>query len=83
MDTRNGVFFSDEYQEYLKSQFSYADSDPEYGHRLFFENSGGSLRLKQAVESSGNLKSSPTAPSAQEAAAGIWECSSQRVPERS
>ena len=35
MDTRKGVFFSDEYQEYLKSQFSYADSDPEYGHRLF------------------------------------------------
>ena len=37
MDTRHGVYFSDEYQEYLKSQFSYADADPEYGHRLFFE----------------------------------------------
>lgn len=62
MDTRNGVFFSDEYQEYLKSQFSYADSDPEYGHRLFFENSGGSLRLKQAVEIKRELEEFPDCP---------------------
>ena len=62
MDTRKGVFFSDEYQEYLKSQFSYADSDPEYGHRLFFENSGGSLRLKQAVEIKRELEEFPDCP---------------------
>ena len=62
MDTRNGVSFTDEYQEYLKSQFSFADSDPEYGHRLFFENSGGSLRLKQAVEIKRELEEFPDCP---------------------
>ena len=62
MDTKNGVLFSDDYQEYLKSQFSYADSDPEYGHRLFFENSGGSLRLKQAVEIKRELEEFPDCP---------------------
>ena len=62
MDTRNGVFFTDEYQEHLKSQFSFADSDPEYGHRLFFENSGGSLRLKQAVEIKRELEEFPDCP---------------------
>ena len=62
MDTRHGVYFSDEYQEYLKSQFSYADADPEYGHRLFFENSGGSLRLKQAVEIKRELEEFPDCP---------------------
>ena len=62
MDTRNGVFFTDEYQEHLKDQFSFADSDPEYGHRLFFENSGGSLRLKQAVEIKRELEEFPDCP---------------------
>ena len=62
MDTRHGVYFSDEFQQHLKSLFSYADSDPEYGHRLFFENSGGSLRLKQAVEIKRELEEFPDCP---------------------
>ena len=49
MDTKNGVLFSDEFQKSLKEQFCYGDSDPDYGDRLFFENSGGSLRLLAAV----------------------------------
>ena len=43
MEFNHGVLFSDTYQKKLKSQFYYADKDPQYGARLFFENSGGSL----------------------------------------
>ena len=50
MEFNHGVLFSDTYQKKLKSQFYYADKDPQYGARLFFENSGGSLRLKRAGE---------------------------------
>ena len=46
MEFNHGVLFSDTYQKKLKSQFCYADKDPQYGARLFFENSGGSLRLR-------------------------------------
>ena len=49
MEFNHGVLFSDTYQKKLKSQFYYADKDPQYGARLFFENSGGSLRLKKAA----------------------------------
>ena len=62
MNTNHGIYFADDYQEYLKSQFSYANFDPEYGHRLFFENSGGSLRLKQAVEIKRELEEFPDCP---------------------
>ena len=48
MATTYGELFSDDYQKSLKEQFCYADTDPEYGDRLFFENSGGSLRLRAA-----------------------------------
>nr|WP_243097339.1 hypothetical protein [Ruminococcus sp. AF46-10NS] len=49
MEFNHGVLFSDTYQKKLKSQFYYADKDPQYGARLFFENSGGSLRLKKLL----------------------------------
>ena len=39
MNTEHGSLFPVEYQEHLKSQFCYADTDPLYGPRLFFENS--------------------------------------------
>lgn len=62
MDTKNGVLFSDEFQKSLKEQFCYGDSDPDYGDRLFFENSGGSLRLKAAVEAKCSLEQFPDCP---------------------
>ncbi|MFR5582998.1 MAG: hypothetical protein ACLTLQ_03485 [[Clostridium] scindens] len=46
----------------LKEQFYYGDEDPEYGHRLFFENSGGSLRLKKAVEVKCAVEQFPDCP---------------------
>lgn len=62
MDTKNGILFSDEYQRSLKEQFCYADDDPKYGSRLFFENSGGSLRLKKAVEAKAAVEEFPDCP---------------------
>lgn len=62
MDDKNGILFSDEYQKHLKEQFCYPDADPEHGKRLFFENSGGSLRLKQAVEAKASAEQYPDCP---------------------
>ncbi len=50
MDERYGILFDDKYQRSLKEKFCYADADPAHGERLFFDNSGGSLRLKKCVE---------------------------------
>ena len=36
--------------------------DPEYGKRLFFENSGGSLRLKKCVEAKAEFEITVSLP---------------------
>jgi len=40
----------------------YVDEDPNFGERLFFENSGGSLRLKDSVLKQAELQSYPDCP---------------------
>ncbi|EEG74619.1 aminotransferase class V-fold PLP-dependent enzyme [[Clostridium] hylemonae] len=62
MNTEHGILFSDAYQKSLKEQFYHADEDPEHGTRLFFENSGGSLRLKKAVEVKCAVEQFPDCP---------------------
>ena len=57
-----GILFSEEYQKSLKAQFCYADADPEHGERLFFENSGGSLRLRKAAEVKAQIEEFPDCP---------------------
>ena len=57
-----GELFEDDYQKTLLEQFCYGNEDPDYGHRLFFENSGGSLRLKKAVEAKAGLEAFPDCP---------------------
>ena len=59
---KNGVLFNSDFQKVLKSKFYHADSDPEYGERLFFDNSGGSLRLKSCVESKAKYEAFPDCP---------------------
>lgn len=59
MDETRGILFADEYQKELKEKFFFADADPEKGERLFFDNSGGSLRLKKAVEAKADLERYP------------------------
>lgn len=49
-DLNRGILFSPELSREIKDRFCYVDEDPDFGPRLFFENSGGSLRLKAAVE---------------------------------
>ena len=62
MNYPNGLLFEEELQKELKSKFYYANSDPEHGERLFFENSGGSLRLKKCVEAKAAVEMFPDCP---------------------
>ena len=62
MEYPNGLWLSDALQKELKEKFYYADADPQYGERLFFENSGGSLRLKKCVEAKAELECYPDCP---------------------
>ncbi|WP_040982106.1 aminotransferase class V-fold PLP-dependent enzyme [Oceanobacillus jeddahense] len=41
--------FSDDLFKFIRSSFSYLENDPFTNERLYFENSGGSLRLKEVV----------------------------------
>ncbi len=45
-DYPHGLLFDEKLQSEIKNRFWHVDSDPEAGKRLFFENAGGSLRLK-------------------------------------
>ncbi|WP_317855914.1 aminotransferase class V-fold PLP-dependent enzyme [Chakrabartyella piscis] len=62
MDRKNGILFTSDLQQELKAKFYYPDADPLHGTRLFFENSGGSLRLKSAVEAKAALEMFPDCP---------------------
>lgn len=62
MEYKNGLLFEKELQQELKNKFCYADADPMYGERLFFENSGGSLRLKKCVEAKAEYEKLPDCP---------------------
>ena len=42
--------FSPEFQAEIRNRFMYPDSDPYSGKRVYFEASGGSLRLKAVVD---------------------------------
>ena len=62
MEYSCGLLFDESYVKELKSKFYMADSDPEMGERLFFDNSGGSLRLKRCVEAKAKLEAFPDCP---------------------
>lgn len=62
MEYPNGLLFEEKFQKELKEKFCYADADPIYGERLFFENSGGSLRLKKCVEAKTEVEMFPDCP---------------------
>jgi len=62
MEYPNGLLFCDEFQAELKSRFCHADADPIHGKRLFFDNSGGSLRLKSCVEAKCLYEELPDCP---------------------
>lgn len=61
-DYPNGLLFSDEMQEQVKSKFYYVDEDPDIGKRLFFDNAGGALRLKSVVAKYAEIDAIPDCP---------------------
>lgn len=62
MAYENGLLFNEAFSQSLKEKFYLVDTDPEYGKRLFFDNSGGSLRLKAAVEAKLSMEQFPDCP---------------------
>ncbi|BAL24224.1 aminotransferase class V-fold PLP-dependent enzyme [Azoarcus sp. KH32C] len=62
MDKPKGEFFPDALQREIKDRFHYVDHDPNGRARLFFENAGGSLRLKAAVEAVARIDAIPDCP---------------------
>lgn len=62
MNYPKGELFSDSLQRQIKDRFSYVDHDPKGRARLFFENAGGSLRLKAAVEAVARIDALPDCP---------------------
>ena len=62
MEYEKGILFDPEYQTALKDKFYYTDFDHFGTERLFFDNSGGSLRLKAAVEVKTQAEMLPDCP---------------------
>lgn len=60
--TDKKLFFPPELQKEIKSLFYYINEDHNGMKRQFFENSGGSLRLKAAVEAKTRLEMIPDCP---------------------
>ena len=62
MTNRNTEFFPKDLQDKLRNQFYFLDSDLNSNKRIFFENAGGALRLKSAVEKYVEVSKIPDSP---------------------
>ena len=62
MITDEKILFDDAFLKEIQDKFYYVHEDYLGRKRQFFENSGGSLRLKAAVEEKRGWKKSATAP---------------------
>lgn len=62
MDKRNGVLFDENFIGTLRSEFCHLESDPQLGRRLFFDNSGGSLRLRRSIDAKYAAEEYPDCP---------------------
>jgi len=60
-DYPQGLLFSDEMQQMVRDCFHNTDSD-SFGKRVFFENSGGSLRLKSCIQAVQDIDTHPDCP---------------------
>lgn len=58
----NKEIFNDEQIKMIRNRFSYIDFDPKYGKRLFFDNSGGSLRLTSSINDKYGIDLLPDCP---------------------
>ncbi|HEY4296555.1 MAG TPA: aminotransferase class V-fold PLP-dependent enzyme [Paraburkholderia sp.] len=62
MENADGKLFSDALMRMVKEKFHYVDSDFAGRKRLYFDNAGGSFRLKKAVERFAEVDSTPDNP---------------------
>ncbi len=61
-ELKKGLSFELELSKEIKEKFYYVDRDPISGQRLFFDNAGGSFRLKSAVAKQSELEAFPDCP---------------------
>ena len=62
MNYPNGIHFSDDVLNEVRDRFLYLDHDKFIGKRLFFDNAGGSFRLKSVEECFNEIDSIPDCP---------------------
>ncbi|MGZ0187298.1 MAG: aminotransferase class V-fold PLP-dependent enzyme, partial [Alphaproteobacteria bacterium] len=62
MNNDQGLLFSDALMREIKSRFHYVDHDIDGRERLFFDNAGGSFRLKSATEAFLRVDALPDCP---------------------
>ena len=62
MTTDQGILFSEALTQEIKDRFHYVDRDMNGRERLFFDNAGGSFRLKSATERFAQIDALPDCP---------------------
>lgn len=62
MEYPNGLHFSSDIMEYVRERFCYLTEDKFIGKRLFFDNAGGSFRLKSVEKEFVEIDSIPDCP---------------------
>jgi cysteine desulfurase / selenocysteine lyase len=62
MNTDQGILFPEALTRDIKARFHYVDHDMNGRERLFFDNAGGSFRLKSAVERLAQIDALPDCP---------------------
>ncbi|MBU4519941.1 MAG: aminotransferase class V-fold PLP-dependent enzyme [Gammaproteobacteria bacterium] len=62
MNTSQGILFPEALTQQIKERFHYVDHDMNGRERLFFDNAGGSFRLKSAVERFAQIDALPDCP---------------------
>ncbi|WCM24881.1 aminotransferase class V-fold PLP-dependent enzyme [Paraburkholderia bryophila] len=62
MGSNRGQLFSESLMEQIKDRFHYVDRDVDGRTRLFFDNAGGSFRLKSSLEAFARIDALPDCP---------------------
>ena len=62
MSSPHGALFPDALMQQIKSRFHHVDRDVDGRERLFFDNAGGSFRLKAAVDAYARVDALPDCP---------------------
>ncbi|KWE64140.1 aminotransferase class V-fold PLP-dependent enzyme [Burkholderia sp. MSMB2157WGS] len=62
MSSPHGALFPDALMQQIKSRFHHVDRDVDGRERLFFDNAGGSFRLKAAIDAYARVDALPDCP---------------------